>query len=354
MNDEEALFGLQEEYEFTFVYFSSLAPVTRVLARLNFSQVGMDGRLHPQKFFYFEVHCAEVGKPVVYFPSDSYVPDAIEAGLGVSRVIFPSVLKRIFGLDPLKRAMTFPYTRGAFSPSVEQVRAVLGLVGAKRHSFRIKSDVREEGLGISIAEPKDLPKKKFLIKNIEGEIEERPIDELNYDNLEIISSHKPHDFNAGQIIISEEAWAEISTHVSFGNTTASNVVEQGGVYVGTPCVLSNGRRVGIVKTAIPAANTSGSGTYVEFSHDTWKHFMRILEVKRELGECDRDDVILGWYHTHPNSLDVFMSGTDMGTQREQFYRSWNSAIVINPHRRLIAGFYGGQASPAEVLLRQEQ
>ena len=50
--------------------------------------------------------------------------------------------------------------------------------------------------------------------------------------------------------------------------------------------------------------------------------------------------VIGWYHTHPGGLSVFMSGTDRATQRRHFSADWHFALVLNPHRQSIRAFHG--------------
>lgn len=66
----------------------------------------------------------------------------------------------------------------------------------------------------------------------------------------------------------------------------------------------------------------------------------INELPRYMDEQYRNQgqYVIGWFHTHPNSLDVFMSRTDMDTQRNFFNQDWHFSVVLNPHRRLIACF----------------
>lgn len=54
--------------------------------------------------------------------------------------------------------------------------------------------------------------------------------------------------------------------------------------------------------------------------------------------------VIGWYHTHPNNLGVFMSGTDQRTQATFFSANWQFAIVLNPHRLQWKAFAGEQAT----------
>ena len=356
MTEDQALSNLQDEYDFMYDHFSAPISVTRIFVKHKFSAVGMDGVVQSRNTFYFEVHKTLNRNPVAYFSSDSYVPDTVQAHLKASRLVFPAPVRRMLRIDMFSRQMTFHTSKPSEAPSAAQVRSVFEIAGLKRKSFRVKDE------GVISSSPQILPvgkplpaskPKKFSIKKIEGEIKEKLIKPLPEDQCHRISTEELHGRNADQVVFSKAALSDVIEHIEFGEKTKKNVVEQGGIYIGKPCVLASGERLGYVEAAIAAPNTRGTSTYVEFNHDTWRYFLSTFEDRKEQGEYDADDVILGWYHTHPNSLGVFMSGTDMGTQREQFYRPWNSAIVINPHRKFIAGFYGKDATPAEVILHQK-
>ena len=60
--------------------------------------------------------------------------------------------------------------------------------------------------------------------------------------------------------------------------------------------------------------------------------------------------VVGWYHTHPNGLDVFMSGTDRDTQRALFPGAAQFALVLNPHRRLWRAFRGADSDPCHAAV----
>jgi proteasome lid subunit RPN8/RPN11 len=53
--------------------------------------------------------------------------------------------------------------------------------------------------------------------------------------------------------------------------------------------------------------------------------------------------VIGWYHTHPGRLSVFMSGTDLNTQSKMFSMVWQFAIVLNPQKQLWRAFSGSKA-----------
>jgi len=58
---------------------------------------------------------------------------------------------------------------------------------------------------------------------------------------------------------------------------------------------------------------------------------------------DKSVQIIGWYHTHPRNLGVFMSHTDINTQKLHFNKNWHYAIVLNPQKKIWKAFYGEQA-----------
>lgn len=60
--------------------------------------------------------------------------------------------------------------------------------------------------------------------------------------------------------------------------------------------------------------------------------------------------VLGWWHTHPNSLDVFLSSTDMETVRLKYYKPEKYSIVLNPHRGTFRAFAGVNAVEVPVIM----
>jgi hypothetical protein len=368
MNEMQALADLQQRHSFRFDYFRAESSTIRIMIDLEFQATGLDGLPVPCTTLYFEIHHRTRRKPRVFFPSDCHLPKILEdhlrnSGRERSGFVLPPEIRRVLRRDVFSRSMTFPYSRDSLTPATEQLRAVLDLLAPSRERTRSEEAPGEEAhrkkfrvldadTGEQMLAPTPHPanRKKFSIKNIEGEISERQVEPMDPERYQVISSEQLAGQTIDKILFAQSAWNDIQDHIGWGKKTRDNVVEQGGIYVGSPCILPNGERVGYVRSAIAAPGTVGTSVYVEFNHDVWAYFLRVIQSKKDSGEYESDDVILGWYHTHPNSLNVFMSGTDMGTQRSQFYRDWNSAVVINPHRQLIAGFCGGAAVPAEVLL----
>ncbi len=134
------------------------------------------------------------------------------------------------------------------------------------------------------------------------------------------------------------AFNTIQHHIAWGSRTHENVVEQGGLLLGhafrNP---DSGVVYAIAEQAIPGRLARGSAGYLAVTHETWKE---MLDYVDRLGTQLQ---VIGWYHTHPNNLDVFMSGTDRTTQERLFGNDWQFAIVLNPHKQIWRAFYGADS-----------
>lgn len=155
------------------------------------------------------------------------------------------------------------------------------------------------------------------------------------------------DYRSGPIFILQiesGAQKKLFEHIDWGKHTSKNSVEQGGILLGR--VFKKSERnitYGVVTDIVPGRSAHGSAAYLELSTEVWKEMLDHVDRELEQGGESRNQII-GWYHTHPNSLDVFMSGTDMGTQRRLFANEWHFAIVLNPQRKLWRAFQGPNAS----------
>ena len=99
---------------------------------------------------------------------------------------------------------------------------------------------------------------------------------------------------------------------------------------------------GVVDQAVPGNTAFGTSASLDLDHSTW---LKMLE-RAELVESRTDEEkpqLIGWYHSHPNQLDVFMSGVDRTAQRTMFPEDWHFAIVVNPHRQIWRAFHGADA-----------
>ena len=158
------------------------------------------------------------------------------------------------------------------------------------------------------------------------------------------SSNAKSIFSRYKLLLQEVAQKRIWEHIGYGHSYSSNRIEQGGILVGWVGVDNKTKDTyGIVEDAIPALKARAGATHLEIGHKDWKKM--IDEADQFIDEYpDNRLQIIGWYHTHPNRLDVFMSGVDMLTQRSFFNQDWHFAMVINPHREIWKVYQGAQAN----------
>ncbi len=106
--------------------------------------------------------------------------------------------------------------------------------------------------------------------------------------------------------------------------------EMGGVLIGE-VNRRDGRNYINITSSIPAQHTSHSGASVTFTHKTWDNVFRTMDKEYP------DEIILGWYHTHPN-FGIFLSGEDLFIHENFFNHEWLVAFVVDPVRNHI-GFF---------------
>ena len=126
-------------------------------------------------------------------------------------------------------------------------------------------------------------------------------------------------------------------------------VEQGGVLLGKRYVdASYGISYTVASKAIPAKNAVGTTGHLDITAACWAE---IHDQKDRHNQKEGDNlIIVGWFHTHPNNLSVFMSATDQGTQSRFFSDENAYALVINPQLRLVKAFRSEASLPARGYL----
>lgn len=164
------------------------------------------------------------------------------------------------------------------------------------------------------------------------------------EHPELASVKGPTDLRGPLLVISRRAEREIKKHIGWAKKTRQNVREQGGILIGSP-FLVDGRTVSVVECVIPAELSESSAAYLKMDTETWVKMLNIYDERYQ----EQGLYVMGWFHTHPNSLGVFMSSTDMGTQQRFFREDWHFAVVLNPHRRLAACFHSAQAFPCALF-----
>lgn len=85
-----------------------------------------------------------------------------------------------------------------------------------------------------------------------------------------------------------------------------------------------------VESIITVPTDMSTEVYLQLSTDSMFAIEQALDAYN--ADHNTDCKFLGWFHTHPNSLPVFMSSTDLITQTRYFSDDLGYAIVLNPHK----------------------
>lgn len=141
------------------------------------------------------------------------------------------------------------------------------------------------------------------------------------------------------VYIEADALANLKAHLR------SNLqVEQGGILFGNAYEDPDIRGIYVeITTAVAAPATVGTGTHLEFTASSWSGIMNYAQAEHP------QENIVGWYHSHPN-IGVFMSITDMKTQRAFFYHPWCLSIVYDPVRDNTGFFLGESAQRVKPVM----
>jgi proteasome lid subunit RPN8/RPN11 len=125
--------------------------------------------------------------------------------------------------------------------------------------------------------------------------------------------------------------------------------EQGGILFGKRYYdAEKDIHFAVVSKAITADNAVGSSGYLDITQECWRDMHKKKDDYNE--ETDEEAVIVGWFHTHPNSLSCFMSGTDRNTQNLFFDGDNTYSIVFNPQRHLLKAFRAKECYAAQAFL----
>ena len=221
----------------------------------------------------------------------------------------------------------------------------------KKPKFKIDSDKNETN---SSTKAQFTIKKKFKIKaNEKYELEEKELIEEDFKIDESLNSLNKNIQSDSLLFISQQAKEQIWNHIEWGNhKTSINKNEQGGILLGK--VFFDKKRktqFAIVEDVVIGKTAKGNPTYLEMSHETW---LQMLNDADEIAEEKNDNIqVIGWYHTHPNELSLYMSGTDMNTQYRFFNQNWHYAIILNPHKEIWKVFVGKEAEECKGYILKD-
>lgn len=117
----------------------------------------------------------------------------------------------------------------------------------------------------------------------------------------------------------------------------------GFVYQDESCANDSRRALTVLTDAVPSTEYSNSSVSLEMGTEVWN---RIND------RVTKGEVVVGWYHSHPN-LGAFFSGTDRRTQSAFFKHYYSLGWVIDPFRNEQKVYCGGASEeyqhPIKVL-----
>jgi proteasome lid subunit RPN8/RPN11 len=177
-----------------------------------------------------------------------------------------------------------------------------------------------------IFQPTDLEIEVFLERN----------SSLSSQEKERIRTKHTKDLMS--IFVTYQVVEDIKAHLSRDTTKETGGVLVGNVYK-SPSTDSYYTEI---LGAIPALHTVGTISHFQFTKDCWTG---ILQKQNS----DYSGMpILGWYHSHPG-FGIFLSGTDLDTQRSYFNKPWQIAIVFDPIQKLLGFFYSSQGKKLDPI-----
>jgi len=94
----------------------------------------------------------------------------------------------------------------------------------------------------------------------------------------------------------------------------------------------------VVEEALPAEDGEGTALTFAYTAATW------LTLSPQLQALPAHWTLVGSFHSHPG-MGVFLSSTDLETQRDVFFHDWQIALVIDPISNAVGLFCGAAGHP---------
>ena len=139
------------------------------------------------------------------------------------------------------------------------------------------------------------------------------------------------------IVVDGQGRAEVERHL------AASSDEQGGLLVGEVFTRSDGALAAVfVRAGVAALAFASSGVSLRMEAGVWTRAQEVLRAQ---------ELIVGWYHSHPG-LGAFFSSTDRRTQRAFFPHPFSVGWVRDPVHGDECWFVGAEseAVPAQRVL----
>jgi len=147
---------------------------------------------------------------------------------------------------------------------------------------------------------------------------------------------RPLDLRKGSCwcLVRRSAFEKIQAHLR-----SDTRVELGGLLMGEAFYDPEQEcYVVVVEEALPALDGEGTALTFAYTEATWQ------TLSPQLQALPANWTLLGSFHSHPG-MGVFLSSTDLETQRDVFYHDWQVALVIDPISNAIAFFSGATGRP---------
>jgi proteasome lid subunit RPN8/RPN11 len=170
--------------------------------------------------------------------------------------------------------------------------------------------------------------------------EKQQVNQQNHESIEDL--YRQIKNNRMNVFVEYESEAQLINHLSIDPYN-----ETGGMLVGQAylCPDTNNYYTEIIGS-IAAPHTVGNRVHFQFTTECWQV---ILSNQKQYFPRT---TIVGWYHSHPGH-GIFLSGTDLNTQRLCFKEIWQIAVVYDPLHQDIGYFYGASGKRIESISLQE-
>ncbi len=149
-----------------------------------------------------------------------------------------------------------------------------------------------------------------------------------------LSESSPLRAGKSLCFVRRTAWETLQAHLR-----KDTRIELGGLLVGQ--AFYDAERtvyIVVVEQALPALDGAGTALTFSYTEETWR------TLSPQMQNLPPDWTLLGSYHSHPG-LGVFLSSTDLETQRGVFFHDWQVALVVDPLSNAIGFFFGAEGHP---------
>ena len=157
------------------------------------------------------------------------------------------------------------------------------------------------------------------------------------------------------VIFTPNASRELYNYYHWGQRHPQNLSELLGALIGrklSDCIL-----VEFVSPVHMDKRNTREGTFTQVSLDAG--YMEADAINVTYGQCpaytlvDTPCSLLGFVHSHPDDLELFLSEADVAVHKLLLSRDLDLSMILNPQKRQMAAYYGANMTVAEIQLLME-